>query len=104
MKIVAHAVFVAGVGTAHWLFAAMLIFFGTVIDPTTQHAILGTTGFLLLLPFSPLILLFPEVFTAGRDAWLGFLSGLCWAELYWQVGSRCIRRLKTRRLRGTSTA
>ena len=104
MKLVAHILFVIIVGAAHWLFAAMLIFFGTVINPTAQHAILGTTGFLLLLPFSPLIFGFPEVFTPGRDAWLAFASGLCWAELYWQVGSRCIRRLKQRRLRGTSTA
>ena len=104
MKIVAHVLFVLMIGTAHWLFAAILIFFGTVINPTTQHAILGTMGFLLLLPLSPLILLFPEVFSGGRDAWLGFFSGLCWAELYWQVGSRLIRRRKERRLRGTSTA
>jgi hypothetical protein len=98
MKTAAHVLFVLVVGTAHWIFAALLIFFGTGLAPTFQQTLLSNVGFTLLLPFSPLIFFFPDPMFARLDVYLGFLSGLCWAELYWQIGRRCIRRFRDRRV------
>ena len=65
-----------------WLFAATLIFNGTVLNPSLQHTVLTTLGVVLTLPFSALLFLFPRLVIEGYSPYVGFLGGLCWAEPY----------------------
>lgn len=81
---ISHILLAIAFGYIHVLFADILFFYGTVIDPQWSHQMLNTIAFVLLLPFSALLLIpgIQDFFVIAQISIMGF-----WIVFYYRLVS-----------------
>ena len=81
-------------GVVHYLAGIMLVFHGSVINPTRVQEIYSNVGFILLLPFSAAIFI-PVLDQRGFDVVAGFMSLVFWIFMYHLLLRKlCYRRVQ----------
>ena len=78
----------------HWFVAGIFLFYGEVVNPRASNYIFSGIGMIMLLPFSPLLFLWPKM-EYSISLILGFVSSLCCGYLYCWLFSRLYKKLKS---------
>jgi len=77
-------VFALILGLVQYCLALVLVFYGSVINPTLIYKIFSTIGVVLLLPFSLLIFI-PALGPLNLDIVYGLLSLCFWVIIYYFI-------------------